>query len=354
MKKHRWLIAVSLIGLLGASMAGCTAKPESSIQQRSAQEQKIRIALQYGLAYAPVQIMEKNKLIEKYLPGASVTWKQMGTGPVIRDAMVTGEVDIGFMGISPFLIGWDKGAEWKIATAAGSQPLSLVTYKDGMKSVANITAQDKIATPAVASIQHILLSMEAEKHLGNAHALDQQMVSITHPDATTSLLGKKDITAHFSSPPFLFKELADPEVHQVISGEEAFGSEFSFIFGVASNQFHDSNPAAYGAFIAAFNEAIAFINNQPNEAAKILAPLYKMSQKECYKALTAEGTNFCSTPYGIMGFAEFMHEAGYINKLPDNIAQISFENVQAAIGKRYGTPSVTEKIQLRNGVTSDQ
>lgn len=352
MKKRYWLIVILLIIMLVLGLIGCTSRSETKTE--ALKQQKLSIAMQYGLAYAPVQIIQERKLIEKYLPGASITWKEMGTGPVIRDAMVTGQVDIGFMGISPFLIGWDKGAEWKIATASGSQPLGLVTYKKDVKSVSDFSMQDKIATPAVASIQHILLSMETEKRLGKAHAFDQMMISIAHPDAATSLLGKKDVTAHFSSPPFLFKELADPDVHQVISGEDAFGSEFTFIFGVASNQFHDSNPMAYAAFIAAFNEAIAFINNHPHEAAKLLAPRYKMSEADCYKYLTADGTNYCSTPYGIMGFAEFIHKAGYISKLPSNISEITFENVQAAVGKRYGSPSVTEKIQYRNGDTGGQ
>lgn len=352
MKKRFWLPAILLIIAMASNIAGCANKPETKMEAFN--QQKLRIAMQYGLAYAPVQIMQEKKIIEKYLPGASITWKEMGTGPVIRDAMVTGEIDIGFMGISPFLIGWDKGAEWKIAAASGSQPLGLVTYKKDIKTIADFTAQDRIATPAVASIQHILLSMEAEKQRGSAHAFDQMMISIAHPDATTSLLGKKDVTAHFSSPPFLFKELADPDVHQVISGEDAFGSEFTFIFGVAGNQFHDSNPMAYAAFIAAFNEAIAFINNHPRDAAKLLAPRYNMSETDCYKYLTADGTNYCSTPYGIMGFAEFMHKAGYISRMPANLSEISFENVQAAVGKRYGSLSVTEKIQYRNGDAGEQ
>jgi len=351
MKKYTAILLV--VALLGAFvLGGCSANNPSKTTNKGGS--KVTIALQFGLAYAPVQIMKEKNLLEKYLPGAEISWKQMGTGPAIRDAMVTGQVDVGFMGISPFLIGWDKGAEWKIATAAGSQPLGLVTYKENIKKVSDFSSTDRIATPAVASIQQMLLSMAAEKESGNPRALDNLMVSITHPDAVTSLLGKKDVTAHFSSPPYIFQELADKDVHQILNGEDAFGGEFTFIFGVATNKFHDANPSAYAAFVAAFNEAISFINNNPQEAAKILAPVNQLSEAETYKSLTWNGTNYCSTPFGIIGLAEFMKNSGYISKVPSNLSEIAFENVEAAIGKRYGEMSAIEKLQLRKSDINGQ
>lgn len=344
----RFLTLFIILIMLGSLFLSGCAGDEDGAEQPPAEGDKVTIALQFGLGYAPVQIMKEKGLMEKYLPGVDVEWKQLGTGPVIRDAMVTGQVDIGFMGISPFLIGWDKGADWKIATASGSQPLGLVTYKDNIQNISDFSDTDKIATPAVASIQHILLSMAAEDRLGDARAFDNIMVSLTHPDAAASLLSKKDVTAHFASPPYLFNELDDKDIHQVLSGEEAFGGEFTFIFGVATEKFHAANPPAYAAFIAAFNEAITFINNNPREAAKILAPQYTLSEDETYRFLTWEGTNYSSTPYGIMAFADFMHQSGYIDKMPENITAVAFENIEAAIGKRYGEPSTVEKLQWRN------
>jgi len=349
MRKINLMVLLLVLVLI---ITGCNTNKTNSPTVSS--NAKVTIAQQFGLAYAPIQIMKEKQLLEKYLPGVQVNWVQMGTGPTIRDAMVTGQVDIGFMGISPFLIGWDKGAEWKIATAAGSQPLALVTYKDNIKKIGDFTSTDRIATPAVASIQQILLSMEAEKVLGNPRALDNQMVSLTHPDAVTSLLAKKDVTAHFSSPPYIFQELANKDIHQVLNGEEAYGGEFTFIFGVATTRFHDSNPPGYAAFIAAYNEAISYINDHPQEAAAILAPINQMSADDTYKSLTWPGTNYCSTPAGLIGLAEFMKSSGYISKVPSHLSDIAFENVEAAIGKRYGEPSAIEMLQQRKNGTNGQ
>lgn len=343
-KKFRLLVVLGIFGAM--FLAGCRSdngKPAPRMEK-----QQVTIAVQYGLAYAPLQIVQEKELMEKYLPGSEVVWKQLGTGPVIRDAMVAGEVDLGFMGISPFLVGWDKGARWKICTASGSQPVILVTNNERIKTIYDFTIEDRIASPALASIQHILLAMEAEKKLGDARILDNILLSVTHPDAMAGLLSTRDVTAHFSSPPYLYKELEEPGITAVLDGEDAFGGEFTFIFGVATEQFHEESPVAYNAFIGAFNEAIAFINNNPREAAEILAPRYNISVEDTFGYLTFAGTNYCSTPYGIMGFAEFMYQQGFIDKMPGSLEEIAFENVQSAIGKRYGEKSVIENLQERN------
>ena len=355
MKNRRltwFLVFILIFSILSA--AGCSNAAKKQEAPSINENKKVTIAIQYGLAYAPLQIVQQQKLVEKYLPGTEVVWTQLGTGPVIRDAMVAGEVDIGFMGISPFLVGWDKGAQWKICTASGSQPVILVTNNKNISSIKDFSATDKIATPALASIQHILLAMQAEKELGNAHALDNNLLSVTHPDAMAGLLSKKDVTAHFSSPPYLYKELQDPAIKEVLNGEDAVGQEFTFIFGVATEKFHDENPGTYNAFIGAFNEAVAFINNHPKEAAALLAPQYQNSEEETLRYLTWEGTNFCTTPYGIMGMAEFMHQQGFISKMPASLDEIAFENVQAAIGSRYGEKSVIERLQERDNAGKDQ
>lgn len=348
-KKINKLVAIMALSALLLS-AGCSAKTGEKTEKNSAVDvpgPKIRIAIQYGLGYAPVQIVQEKKLIEKYLPGAQVEWKQMG-GEVIREAMISGNVDIGFMGQGPFFIAWDKGADWKIATTLGSSPLGLQTYRKDIKSLQDFKKDDKIATPYSGSIQHILLAMAAEKELGDPKAMDNNMISMQHPDAATALISERAIAAHFTSPPYLYEELSSPNIHQILDGEEAFGGEFGFLVGPATRKFHDNNPAAYAAFVMAINEAVTFINNNPQEAARILAPSFKLPEDKVEKYLTWPGTNYTTTPYGLMGFAEFMKKAGYISKVPADFDQICWENVSANIGKKSGGKSPVEKAQYRN------
>ncbi len=343
------LLAIALA--LSLLMTGCATGQKDTAQKETAgintAGQKVRIAIQFGLGYAPVQIVREKKLLEKYLPGARVEWKEMG-GEMIREAMLAGDVDIGFTGQAPFFIAWDKGADWKIATALGSSPLGLQTYRKDINSLKDFKKDDKIATPYSGSIQHMLLAMAAEKELGNPKAFDNNMVSMQHPDAAAALISERAIAAHFTAPPYLYEELSSPNIKQILNGEQAFGGEFGFLVGSATRRFHDGSPTAYAAFVMAMDDAINFINTNPREAARILAPAYKLPQDKVFKYLTWQGTNYTSTPYGLIGFAEFMKKAGYISKVPQSFDEIAWENVTAAIGKKAGGMSPVEKAQYRN------
>ncbi len=304
---------------------------------------EIRIAGQFGLVYAPLMVAEKQRIFEKY--GLKPVWKEYGSGAAVREALIAGEVDAGFMGIPPFLVGWDKGCPWKVAMGFVVVPVGLVTNDPAIKSLKDFGPNDKIAVPSPGSIQHILLAMAAEKELGSANALDRNLVAMAHPDATAALISKKGLTAHFTTPPYLFEELSQPGFHLVTDDLKIFGHAFSFNVGVAANKFHDEKPVQYASFVNAINEAMAWINGHPRRAAALLAPEFKLSPAKTYQYMTWKGMNYTSATYGLMGFADFMKRAGYIKKVPRDIDEIAWESVTAIVGRQAGGPSVIEQLQ---------
>ncbi|HYE81534.1 MAG TPA: ABC transporter substrate-binding protein [Clostridia bacterium] len=311
------LIIVLLAGFIAA---GCAKDTNTAVS-------RINIAEQYGLAYAPLQIARELKLIEKNLPGVQVGWKQLGNTAAIREAMLANEVDAGFMAIPPFLIGWDKGMDWKIACGLSSSPVGLVTNKEEKKSIKDFTDKDRIALPQPGSVQHILLSMACERELGDAKKLNDLLVTLAHPDGMNALLSKQDITAHFTAPPYLLKELETPGMHEILNGRQAAGEAFTFIVGVTTKEFHDSSPKEYEAFLNAMDEAMEFMRNNREEALRILSKQYEMSIEEVEKNLDMEGTEYSISVKGIDAFAGFMERNGYISKAPENAEEILWEDV---------------------------
>lgn len=320
-KLGTFILAITLLVTL--SIAGCS---NQAAQQTTAK--KISIAEQYGLAYAPLQIIKENKLLDKNLPGIQVEWQQLNNTAEIREAMLANRVDAGFMAIPPFLIGWDKGMEWKIASGLSSSPVGLVTHKQNVKSLKDFTSSDRIAVPQPGSVQHILLAMAAERELADPKKLDNLLVTMNHPDGMNALLAKKDISAHFTAMPYLFKELENKDMHQIISGREAFGSDFSFIVGVTTKRLHDNNPEVYQAFVASIKEAVDFIKNNPEKSAEILAKDYKMSREEVLKYLTWGQTEYTTTVKGISKFSSFMAKTGYISKPVNQAKDVLWEDVK--------------------------
>ncbi|MGB4286302.1 MAG: ABC transporter substrate-binding protein, partial [Bacillota bacterium] len=234
----RRLVAVLMcVLLLGGSLSVPCLDPI-----HAAPANEIRIAGQFGLVYAPLMVAQKHKIFEKY--GLKPVWKEYGSGAAVREGLISGEVDVGFMGIPPFLIGWDKGCPWKAAIGFVVIPVGLVTYDPSIKSLKDFKPQDKIALPSPGSVQHILLAMAAEKELGSPTALDENLVAMAHPDGAAALISKRGIAAHFTTPPYLFEELSQPDFHLVTDDIEAFGQHFSFNVGVATEKFHNENPVA--------------------------------------------------------------------------------------------------------------
>ncbi len=145
----------------------------------------------------------------------------------MNDALISGSLDFASAGIAPMIVTWDKtrGSVDVIGIASlGSMPNVLTSNNPNVKTLADFTANDKIALPSVkVGFQPIVLQMAADKAFGQYDKLDYLTVSLPHPDAAAALLsGVSGISAHFTSPPFVQQELANDKVHAVIDPEAYF------------------------------------------------------------------------------------------------------------------------------------
>ena len=311
------LMCVLLIIILSSFiLSGCGNQNE---------EKTITIAEQYGLAYAPVQVMKNKGFLKGQSSNINIEWKKMANTAAIREAMLAGKVDIGFMAIPPFLIGKDKGMKWKIISGLSMSPLGLMTYKEDINSLADIGQDDRIALPQPGSIQHILLAMAAERELGSANRFDDQLVTMAHPDGMNALLSRKDITAHFTSPPYIFKESQEEGIHQILSGREALGGEFSFIVGVGTEEFYNSQPETYQYFVNALEQSIDFLNDKPAESASLLTANYDLSSEVIEKYITWPGMKYDTKIRGLDQFKSFMKKVEYIESDDLSLSQLLWE-----------------------------
>lgn len=276
---------------------------------------EISIAEQFGIAYAPLTIMKEQKLIEKRLPNIKVNWKQFGGPTAIREGMLSGDIDFGFMGPSPVLVGIDNGMQWKFATGISMNDVAIVTDRENIKTLADISDKERIAILSPACTQHVLLCMLAQKQLDDARVLDTKCVSLSHPDAMQSLIADTEIVAHVATPPYLNAELAQG-MHTIATLDEIFGEKLTFITGVAMTKFYDENQKEFAAVMDALQEAIDYINNNTAEAVKLLAPLYGISEEELTLQMDG-GTIYTRELYGIQTLSNAMQQMGFTKSSPN-------------------------------------
>ncbi len=275
------------------------------------EQPRLRIAEQYGIAYAPVTVLRQEQTLEEALPGYDIGWIRLANAAAIREAMLAGRVDIGFMGVPPYLIGRDRGMAWHAFTGLAETPLGLVTVEPGVASLKDLVGPYRIALPQPGSIQHILLAMAAERDLGDATVFDGRLVTMAHPDAMQALTTGSEVRSHFASQPYLSRELDLPGARLLLSGSDAFGGRFSFIIGVVSEDFLERHGGAVAVLTARIEEAIERIAGNRDVRVR-LAQAYALEIDEFEELLAMPGMRYDTTIRGVDRFREFMVRAGYL------------------------------------------
>jgi NitT/TauT family transport system substrate-binding protein len=306
---------------------------------------KVRLAKQFGISYLPLTVMEEKKLLEEHGKKLGLDlqtdWVKFTGGPPMNEALISGNLDFASGGVGPLLTIWartQKNLGVKGVAAINSMPLYLNTINPDVKTLKDFTEKDRIALPAVkVSIQAVTLQMAAEKVFGPGQhgKLDELTVSMGHPDGMAAMMsGKSEITAHFTSAPFMYQELADPRVRKVVDSYEVLGGPHTFNVVWTSSRFHKENPKIIQAFLAALDESIKFINANQKEAAEIWvkAEGSKMPAAEAERIIRLPENEWTTTPKKVMAYAEFMSRIGMIPVKPESWKDVFFEDLHRQPG----------------------
>ncbi|HET8699409.1 MAG TPA: ABC transporter substrate-binding protein [Gammaproteobacteria bacterium] len=329
----------SLLGALACALLVACGAPEGH---------QVRIPLGAGgVGFLPLLVMREHKLIEKHAAAAgladvTVRWIELGGPAVMNDALLSGSVDLIAAGPPAFITLWDKtrgNADVRGVAAMTSLPMYLNTTSERLRSLEDLTPQDKIAVTSVkVSIPSIAMQMYAAERYGAAEAFrfDRYTVTMTHPDALIAMLsGAGQIDAHFTSPPFHQRERKDPRVHTVLDTNAILGGATTFTMLSTTAKFRDTSPALYAAVLAALEDANAEIRANPRAAAEILfaaEPAAGFSVDELVEVLSDPDIEFTTTPANIEKYARFMRSIGSIEHEPASWRDLFFPEIHAAPG----------------------
>lgn len=316
-RRGRWLW---LLPVAAASMFVANANAET---------RTVRIATQYGISYLPLTIMAEKKLLEaegkKLGLDLATDWVRFTGGPPMNEALISGNLDFASGGIGPFTTIWARtrnNLKVKGVTALNSMPLFLNTINPNVKTIKDFTEKDRIALPAVrVSMQAVILQMAAEKVFGKGqeHKLDAWTVSLSHPDGLAQMMsGKSEITAHFTSAPFMYQELADSRVHRVLNSYDVFGGPHTFNVVWATAKLYEGEPKIVQAFLAALRTAMKDIDADPAAAAAlwVKADKSKLTPAEAEKIIRDKDNTWTMTPQKVMVVADYMGRVGMVPVTP--------------------------------------
>jgi NitT/TauT family transport system substrate-binding protein len=320
--QRKTLIAAALVALLATSLAAANApaRPDAD-----ALPDKVVIAYQPGMGYAPLIVMKAQRTLERRYPGTQFEWRVLPSGTAITNGIIAGQIQLGAMGTGPFLVGWARGTSWKMIAPLNEADLWLMAKDPNIKTVADLRGK-KIATPTNTSIQAVVLRKMAQVKLGDSKALDSTLLALDHPDGMQALLTGQ-IDAHFTSPPFQFQEKTRG-AHVVGRSYNYFGAH-SFLGVAVTQKFYDENTEFANQFYRDVAAAINLIRTNPTKVAMILQddsggnPTWRQ-----YKQWIANpAITYTTRPRGLYRTAYFMYRTNQLTKLPGSWQELVFPPV---------------------------
>lgn len=324
------------LGLLGALATPLAAQAEG----------KISIAQQFGIGYLVLQVVKDQQLIEKHakaqgLDKVEVEWRTISGATAMNEALLAGAIDVVSAGVPPMLTVWDRThgrQNVKAVAALGSLPNYLLSNREEVKTLDDLSEKDRIAVPAAGvGFQSRTLQIETAKLYGkdDFQRFDKISVSLPHPDATAALIkGGSEITAHFSSPPFQYQALENPKVHKLISSYDILGGQATFNVLYATEKFHEENPKTYKAFYDALVEAEQIIKADKAAAAEtyIRVENSKLPLDFVKKIIEDPENDFTVSPQRTFIYAEQLHELGVLKNRAASWKDYFFEEAYAHPG----------------------
>jgi NitT/TauT family transport system substrate-binding protein len=312
-----------------------------------AEQSEVTIAQQYGVAFLPLMVMERDKLLEKHARAAglgevSATWVKVAGPSVMNDGVVSGAIQFISVGAPSLITLWEKTRDnvgVKGVSAMTTYPLYLNVRNPAVKSIKDFSDKDRIVVPSVkVSTQAIMLQMAAAKEFGDANyaRLDPWTIGLSHPDGLLAITNNSGgVDAHFTTSPFHEQEMKIPGVRTLTTSYEILGGPATAVVIATSTKYRDANPRTYRAFVSALKEAIDSINKDKRAAAKVYldqAKDTKNSVDDIFAMINAPDYAFTLTPQKVYKTAEFMNKIGSIKSKPASWKDLFFPEIHGLQG----------------------
>ena len=197
--------------------------------------------------------------------GLNTKLVQFNNGGDLMTAMASGDVDVGYVGITPVLASIEKGVPVKVISAAQTEGSGLVVSKDSGISSVNDLAGKSIATPGEASIQYMLLQYYLEQ---NGMSLKDLKVSSMKVPSMNDALKTNKIDGMITFEPYV--TIAEKNGATVLAGSQDILPNHPCCVVVASDKFLEEHPNETNTIVEVHKNATDFINNNTDEAASMI------------------------------------------------------------------------------------
>jgi len=261
------LLAVGLV----LSLVACQKKSKNSV---------IRINDTGQFASVVQRVIMLKNMLEPYLPdGVSVEWTSITSGADQRDAIIAGQLDITAMSIIQFLSSIENNLPLTLLSSSAAQNVFLYSNNEQIKRFEDITTSTKIAITGRATNMELAFFLKSAEVLGDPLIFSNNLITMPNTEMLASLSTSKEIDLAIIVLP---NNIAADKIENLTMIEDLtpiiIKNSLASLF-VTHNDFLQNNPILIEAFRRATEDAAHFINENPAEAADLLADDYGIEAK---------------------------------------------------------------------------
>jgi NitT/TauT family transport system substrate-binding protein len=254
--------------------------------------------------------------------GKTINWTLFGTGPAMMKAFEKGELDIGYMGVPPAIVGIDRGAPIKCVAGGhveGTIAVAKKKYKTDLQwnnNLSDVFSQFKgkiIGTPSKGSIHDVILNHFLDKF----NMQDDIEVKNYKQAEMIALDIKKDkIQCGVGTPALAVFTSTMFESHLVIHPDNFWLNNPSYgIF--FHNDIINNDPELVEKFLIQHKKAATFLREFPKKAAeKIVKKIKIATEKYIFDVLKISPKYCIALPDGYLEstkeFIQTLHDLNYI------------------------------------------
>ena len=275
----------------------------------SGNDGKITIGYQPSDHDAALFVAEAQKKYEAQ--GLKIETVQFSNGGDMLTAMASGEVDVGYLGLTPALSGIQNGVPIKIISGAQLEGSGiLVGQNSNINSVKDLKGKT-VGTLGEASIQHFLLSSTLKD---NGLSMDDVKESGMKSAEMVTALRDGKIDAIFVPEPFVTTTLENG-YGKLLEDSGSIIEDHPCCVIVASDKFIKDSPEDAKKIVTINTEATKYIQNDSKEAAKLIPE--DVSSNTTIEEISLDGLHFVSgldnsIKTNIMNFMQKEYDLGVL------------------------------------------
>ncbi|MEE8168361.1 MAG: ABC transporter substrate-binding protein [Candidatus Hydrothermarchaeales archaeon] len=261
--------------------------------------------------------------IEKRM-GVKPVWKLFGGGPGIVQALARGNVDLGYIGLPPAMIGIDRGTPIK-CVAGGHVEGTIMIGKKSLKSLEELGDVREtllqlegraIGAPPKGSIHDVIIRDLLEK---NDLKDEIEVKNFEWADFIPEAMENGELTAAVGTPPLAAIVLRTLDAKIIIPASRLWPNNPSYGI-IARNELIVDHPDVIEDFLEVHEEASNLIRMHPKDAARIASQVIGMVDEDFVLQTYGISPKYCASlsdefVASTLAFVPVLSKLGYISNV---------------------------------------